>query len=220
VNCKFDTSQCVPAECGNGVLGPSEDCEVGSPAVNCSTLAAGFGTAQCGPGCTYDTSTCSADRFVDNNNGTVSDFQTGLVWEKKVAGSSGGNDSQGVGDCLHCVGDVYNWTTGMSEWISAVNGRTDDPSSQTGFANHTDWRLPTVVELQTIIDGNAEGCGEGSPCIDPIFGPTGASYRSTSTFASNPADAWVVFFDFFGVFNAGFFDKADDYHVRAVRTGP
>ena len=32
-------------------------------------------------------------RFVDNGNGTISDNQTGLVWEKKLAadGSQGGN---------------------------------------------------------------------------------------------------------------------------------
>ncbi len=33
-----------------------------------------------------DTSGCSASRFVDNGDGTVSDLQTGLMWEKKTYG--------------------------------------------------------------------------------------------------------------------------------------
>ncbi|MGH8554921.1 MAG: hypothetical protein ACREUD_05040, partial [Gammaproteobacteria bacterium] len=87
-NCQFNTSQCIAAECGNGVLGPSEQCEVGDSAT-CGGLSEGFGTAQCGPGCTYDTSTCSADRFVDNGDGTISDFDKALMWEMKVTGGSG-----------------------------------------------------------------------------------------------------------------------------------
>ena len=39
-------------------------------------------------------------RYVDNGNGTVTDKNTGLVWEKKIAGSS----------CLHCVNDTSVWS--------------------------------------------------------------------------------------------------------------
>src|SRR5262249_46206772 len=44
-------------------------------------------------------------RFVDNGDGTVTDNQTGLQWDKKVAGSA----------CLHCVNDVYAWTSGSTD---------------------------------------------------------------------------------------------------------
>ena len=71
-NCQFDESQCIPAECGNGLQGPSEECELDSPSARCADLEAGFGTASCGEDCTYDTSTCTDDpRYVRECLGTI-----------------------------------------------------------------------------------------------------------------------------------------------------
>jgi hypothetical protein len=73
------------------------------------------------------------------------------------------------------------------------------------------------MELQGIVDLNASGCGAGSPCIDPIFGPTQSNiYWSATTYAGNPSDAWYVFFLDGGVFT---YDKTFDGYVRAVRSG-
>ena len=106
----------------------------------------------------------------------------------------------------------------MAEFISGLNGFADPPaSSQFGHAGHTDWRLPTVAELHTIVDQTAPGCISGSPCIDPVFGPAVADqYWSATTFARNPVNAWDVFFGNGNVFYNG---KADSYYVRAVRAG-
>jgi hypothetical protein len=106
-----------------------------------------------------------------------------------------------------------------------VNGRTDDVSSQTGFAGHTDWRLPTIVELQTIVDLGATGCNTGTgpfdpgpPCIDPVFAPTASFLYWSSTSGTLPVDAGAVSF---GFGNAGFVNKFNNgAWVRAVRTGP
>src|SRR6185295_17523643 len=69
-----------------------------------------------------------------------------------------------------------------------------------GFAGHCDWRLPTIQELQTIVDPGAPGCGSGSPCINPIFGPTVAnSYWSSTSLASDPGKVWYVSFNAAGV---------------------
>jgi hypothetical protein len=149
-------------------------------------------------------------RFVDNGDGTITDTQTGLMWEKKVAGSS----------CLHCVEDRYPWEPGwwgggspsMFDWLSELNGLTRDPSTQTGFAGYNDWRIPNIVELLTILD-----CGFGPPCIDPIFGPTGSSfYWSSSSGADSPLEAWYVFF---GLGDVHRLFKNSDLYVRAVRGG-
>lgn len=49
-------------------------------------------------------------RFIDNGDGTVTDTTTGLMWEKKVAGSG----------CTHCVDDQFTFASAMGDWV----GRT------------------------------------------------------------------------------------------------
>lgn len=135
----------------------------------------------------------------------VLDTRTGLMWEKKVAGSG----------CLHCVDDTYTWcnATGIAvgcavtnNWIAAVNAEA--------FAGFTDWRLPTRDELAGLLLAPFP-CGT-SPCIDPIFDPTAASIYWSAT-ENDPDNAWAVAFDDGSVGNG---PKAVDDHVRAVRGGP
>ncbi len=111
------------------------------------------------------------------------------MWENKLPGAG----------CLHCVDDTYNWTDAMSEWLSRVNGATDDPDAQAGLGGHSDWRLPTIVELQT------------------RFLPTGFYWSSTSN-ASSPLSAWNAAFDNDnGIYNVIAKDKNDYLYVRTVR---
>ena len=162
-------------------------------------------------------------RFIDNGDGTVTDHQTGLQWEQKVAGSS----------CLHCVNDTYAWTSSgtapdaFRNFLNYLNGgatgvgncTSGDGNSQIGgFENHCDWRLPTIAELRTTLDTSQGNCGGGSgACIDPTFGPTAASlYWSSTTFAGAPSVAWFVGFSNGEVFNDG---KGKNLSVRAVRGG-
>jgi hypothetical protein len=162
------------AVCGNGVIETGEQCEGQNlQSQTCQTLGFTYGTLSCNSSCKFDTSGCTDARFVDNGDGTVTDNQSKLQWEKKVDGQSF-SFTGGVGDCLHCVGDIYTWRWAMGDWLSMVNGLTDDSSWQVGFAGFTDWRIPTIEELQTILDTSAVGCGVdiNDPCINPIFGPT------------------------------------------------
>lgn len=75
-----------------------------------------------------------------------------------------------------------------------------------------------MAELKAIIESSASGCGSGSPCIDPAFGPTQASYYwSSSSLAGGPESAWSVAFD---VGNANnLIEKIFGYYARAVRSG-
>jgi hypothetical protein len=172
---------------------------------------------------TKATAASTSCRFIDNGDGTVSDLNTGLVWEQKTAGSG----------CPHCLNDIYTWSasgtapdgTAFTMFLAALNnGASTDGGASTAitgcFTNHCDWRLPTVVELQGIVDPNATGCDTGSPCIDPAFGPTQANgYMSATTEAEAPAWAWFV------TFNSGWgafvhdFEKIGNGLVRAVRSG-
>lgn len=160
-------------------------------------------------------------RFVDNGNGTVTDYDTGLQWEKKTSPGGGAADP-------HDVDNTYTWNTtfggtapngtaftnflGVLNNCSFANGIV---LNSAGFAFHCDWRLPTLVELQSI--RLEPPCG--GPCIDPIFGPTAAGvadvYWTATTDTNSPSSAWIVPF----TAGSGADIKGSDNNVRAVRGG-
>jgi hypothetical protein len=155
--------------------------------------------------------------YKDNGNGTLTDQNTGLIWEKKntTAGS------------VHNVINAYMWDgTLFTDFLFKLNNRCalDETTActrnadcaavggQCGFAGHRDWRIPNVRELQSIVD-----YGAFNPAIDPDFGPTAAgNYWSSPSFAANPSNAWDVFFSDGFVFAFG---KDDTFRARAVRGG-
>lgn len=166
-------------------------------------------------------------RFVDNGDGTVTDSQTGLQWEKKV-------DTQDPQD-PHRVSLLLAWTDGgmipdgpaFTQFLFALNRGAigvgdcvvDGAGVQTGgFANHCDWRIPTIAELQTLIDSTRRGCpGDPAACFDPVLGPTSnVAYWSASTSASDDRTAFAV--DFTDG-SAPPLDKRETVAVRAVRGG-
>jgi len=159
-----------------------------------------------------------------NRDGTLTDNQTGLMWEMQTSACSGE---------VTCYTNPYSWSGSGSAadgrlftvFIAGLNGGDyyspsagQDVSAGPGscFANHCDWRIPTFAELQTIID---LGCNSGSPCIDPAFGPTQPSdYWSSSALAGDPNFAWYVDFGV-GDVGGGFFSKRVGSYARAVRSG-
>ena len=169
---------------------------------------------------TSTSTTTTMPRFADNGDGTVTDHQTGLIWEQKVAGSG----------CPHCVNDSYTWSssgsapdgTAFTSFLNTLNGGATGVGSCTssdgtaattaGFAGHCDWRLPTIQELNTILNCTFFAC------VDPaVFGPTQAGfYWSSLTFAGNPVKAWFMFMS---AGSPGINDKTNVNFVRAVRGG-
>jgi len=185
-----------------------------------------------GEGCTSDAD-CAADDFcdivavvpfVDNDDGTVTDRRTCLVWEQKDGAD--GTPGSGTLDYAnpHDVDNVYTWTatdpaadgTAFTDFLVKLN-------TPPCFAGHCDWRLPSEDgrngsgpnELESILLAPYP-CGT-RPCIDPIFGPTvDYKYWSATTSAGNPFYAWVVGFGFGQV---DLVNKGLSYYVRAVRGG-
>ncbi len=150
-------------------------------------------------------------RFVDNGDGTITDRQSGKMWEKKVDGGG----IVGLTTCLSAPHDVNTrctWDEAMRDWIETVNAE-----GGTGYAGYNDWRVPTVGELQGILMARPPDVCP-SPCIDPVFGPTATSVYWSST--TDPKDSSLAGLVLFGIGDVIFDDKSNDTRVRAVRGGP
>jgi hypothetical protein len=145
--------------------------------------------------------------YTDNGDGTITDNNTGLMWEQKTSLDSTVNFAN-----LHDADNYYVWSGNGSQetiwdWLGDVNAEGGP-----GYAGHNDWRIPNRRELESIVDA-----GRYNPPIDPIFGPTVVSYYwSSSSYAFLPSNAWGVDFGYGGVNALG---KSNDRFVRAVRGG-
>jgi hypothetical protein len=196
-----------------GILGGAADGQAECQATFTAALAsADSAAASAGTSC----------RYLDNGDGTVSDLNTGLMWEKK--------SPSGTGD-VHDVNNKYRLSNGVRDhnppdggaftvFLATLNnGFSSDGRATTAitgcFANHCDWRLPSIVELQGIVDTSVSGCGSLNPCIDSTFGPTQSSgYWSSTTLDANFLN-WVVFFHN-GDVREGYITWF--FYVRAVRS--
>jgi hypothetical protein len=151
-----------------------------------------------GTGATCD----SADRFVDNGDGTVTDLFTGLVWEKKT------NDAS-----VHDVGMIFRLdASGITSLGDGAAYTTFLAALNDGcFAGRCDWRIPTLAELQTM---RAEPCTTPT-CVDAAFGPSDGQYFWTSTpKATEPDRGWTVRFSDGALVDRS---RGEDFRVRAVR---
>jgi hypothetical protein len=157
-------------------------------------------------------------RYGVNGDGTVTDYDTGLQWEQKTADGS-----------VHDEQNEYDWSptlgrpdgTVFTDFLGTLNNATssDGTTSSDCFAGHCDWRLPSIVELQTIVDAGAPGCGNRGACVDQtIFGPTiPFFYWSATTDAAFPVFAWGVAFGADGIVTSAIEEAT--LFARAVRSG-
>lgn len=155
----------------------------------------------------------TACRYLDNADGSVTDLDTGLMWQKS-------DDAGGLAD----KDNFYTWGSGglpngsaFTEFVAGLNNCLSVNGSEVtaGYAGHCDWRLPRIDELSAIAD-----CSFGDPCIDQsAFGPTNATttYWSATTVFNSPFIAWAVNFLDGSVVGR---DKSENpSRARAVRRG-
>jgi len=155
-------------------------------------------------------------RYIGNND-TVVDKTTGLMWKKCSEGQNGNN----------CTGTAKEY-----KWQAAL-----DHAKTVNFAGHSDWRLPTIKELHSLVfcsngkvrkfkdnDRDSDSCrskAKGnyeSPTINQISFPNtpADNFWSSSPHSNGSYYAWIV----------GFVDGYDggsdrDYsgRLRLVRSG-
>ncbi len=101
----------------------------------------------------------SGVRFIDNGDGTVTDTEQGLNWQKSTAGTGSPSSI-----------DEVRTSCGILPHLSTIN-------SGEGLGGRDDWSLPSVAQLQSILDCSSPPC----VFVDPILGPnpTPASVGST-----------------------------------------
>lgn len=165
--------------------------------------------------------TCDRARFEDNGDGTISDFLTGLRWEKK--GDDGG---------VHDRDAVFAWSAGAPYLGNGAAFSTflTTQLNVAGFAGSSDWRMPSFAELQTIVRTDTTPC-VGGPCVPAVFDSnctpgcdiadcscSALTYHWSATENITAEDwAWAVEFGFGSVH--GDTTKGNSYSVRAVRGG-
>ncbi len=147
-------------------------------------------------------------RYTDNGDGTVTDKNTKLTWEKK---SDDGT--------IHDMDNVYTWEDAFAVHVESLN--------TANFAGHNDWRLPNAKELMNIMDlenfNPIVSSAFNTNCVPNVTVVDGSctaasNYWSSTTLAPSSGGSLAYVEDFiFGFVLA--FGKGDSFRVRAVRGG-
>lgn len=106
--------------------------------------------------------TAPAGRFINNGNGTVTDVRTGLMWERCMVGytfSDNGTPGDLVDDsCAPSATITFLWQQALQDVVNR--------NARGGFAGFTDWRLPNIKELISIVEHSC-----ASPAINATIFP-------------------------------------------------
>ena len=86
-----------------------------------------------------------SSRFQDNGNGTITDTQTKVTWQRCVVGMTWDGSS--------CTGQSLDYKYSESHTVV-------DEYNQKKVAKHSNWRLPTEAELASIVE---------SKCFNPTI---------------------------------------------------
>ena len=148
----------------------------------------------------------NSDKFIANEDGTVTVKANGLMWQRCSVGQTWTGAA--------CSGDAMKMT-----WDDAMKLTSN-------FAGHNDWRLPTKDELMQLVfcsDGQYTADGKCTnyitvtrPTINTTYFPNTPSdwFWSSSPIADGSSSAWFVSFSYGFSYDS---DKPNNNNVRLVR---
>ncbi len=125
-------------------------------------------------------STAPNSRFVINNDGTVSDVATKLMWKQCAEGMI----TDGANGCAKANAS-FTWQNALQR-SSVVNSGGADLNS-----GYSDWRLPNIKELESIVERKCV-----NPAVNLRVFPSfqGAGYWSSTVYATPSSGIWFVSF--------------------------
>lgn len=86
--------------------------------------------------------------YTDNGDGTVTDNNTGLMWQQQDDGNT------------------YNWFKASGTYDATYNPTSEDVCGSLTLGGYSDWRLPAKKELMTIVN---YGVPYPGPTIDSRY---------------------------------------------------
>ncbi|HYA87786.1 MAG TPA: DUF1566 domain-containing protein, partial [Nitrospirota bacterium] len=164
----------------------------------------------------YDTNTVKADdgalqegvawpspRFSVASSGTetvVTDNLTGLMWPQDASTPTF------TGTSSTCTGGTLTWQGGL-DYVSCLNTNS--------YLGHTDWRLPNVNELESLIDASTSS--PALPAGHPFTKVQASYYWSSTTYAGNTSLAFSVHVGAGYVYEYN--KTTTNYYVWPIRSG-
>ena len=131
--------------------------------------------------------------FTDNGDGTVTHQQTGLTWMRCALGQTWTGTT--------CSGTIKRYPYATATALKKT----------ANFAGHTDWRLPNITELQTLVERD-----NLDPAVNTEVFPSAPSdaFWSSSPYVGKASHAWIVRFAYGYV---DVYSKSLAFAVRLVR---
>lgn len=152
-------------------------------------------------------------QFTEYSSGDDGTYQAGLTFSYQTDDPAGNGDIVTIDNVIGLMWasdgsqEGGNWFE-ATDWYSAV-----DYCNNLDFAGFTDWRLPNLRELCSIVD-----YGRTNPALNSAYFPStfGGNYWSSTSCNWYTDNAFAIYFG--GGYDV-YVGKNDDNHLRAVRGG-
>ncbi|MDH5716281.1 MAG: DUF1566 domain-containing protein [Spirochaetia bacterium] len=114
--------------------------------------------------------------YQENGDGTISDYASGIIFMKCPAGTIVDYNTTN-----YCNGEKT-----LSTWVEALSF-----CENLNYAGNTNWRLPSIRELSSMIDFSSEAVTSLSKLMFPA---AAGSFWSSTTNVNSTSEAWQVNF--------------------------